>query len=117
MKRILMSAAFAGMVAVGSYAVGQSDQTGQSGQSAQPMQSGADSGYSNSGYNHSGSSKPETMKECMARQKSANSGMTHEAMHTTCRNEMKQRKMQKQGQDLATGPQDSSSQAQSPPKD
>jgi hypothetical protein len=109
MKRILMSAAFAGMVAVGSYAVAQSDQTGQSGASAQ---SGTDSGYSNSGSGN----KPETMKECMARQKSTNSGMTHQAMHTTCRNEMKQQKLQKQGQDLATGPQDSS-QSQSPPHD
>jgi hypothetical protein len=89
---------------VWSYAVAQSDQTGQSGQSAQPTQSGADSGYSNSGS----SAKPETMKQCMARQKSTNSGMTHEAMQTTCKNELKQQKLQKQGQDLATGPQDSS---------
>ena|ERR1700722_16496792 len=94
MKRILMSAAFAGMVAAGSYAVAQ---TGQSPQSN-------DSGYSNSGS----SNKPETMKECMARQKSTNSGMTAEAMHTTCKNEMKQQKLHQQGQDLATGPQDSS---------
>jgi hypothetical protein len=40
----------------------------------------------------------------MARQKTTNSGMTHEAMH----NEMKQQKLHQQGQDLATGPQDSS---------
>jgi len=110
MKRILMSAAFAGMVAAGSYAVAQSTQTSQTGQTEQSAQSGADSGYSNSGS----SNKPETMKECMARQKSTNSGMTHQAMHTTCRNEMKQQKLQKQGQDLATGPQDSS-QTQSQP--
>jgi hypothetical protein len=111
MKRILMNAALVGMLAPGSYAVAQTDQTQQSGQSAQAMQSSADSGYSNSGS----STKPETMKECMARQKSTNSGMTHEAMHTTCKNEMKQQKLHQQGQDLATGPQDSS-QTQSRPQ-
>lgn len=100
MKRILMSAAFTGLVAVGSYALAQSDQP-QSGQSAQAS---SDSGYSNSGS----SSKPETMKQCMARQKSTNSGMTHEAMQTTCKNEMKQQKLQSQGQDLATGTQNGS---------
>jgi hypothetical protein len=94
MKRILMSAAFAGMVAAGSYAGAQTAQSPPA----------ADSGYSNSGS----SNKPETMKECMARQKSTNSGMTAEAMHTTCKNEMKQQKLHQQGQDLATGPQDSS---------
>jgi len=45
------------------------------------------------------------MKRCMARQKSTNSSMTHEAMQTTCKNEMKQQKLQQQGQDLATGTQ------------
>src|ERR1700728_3789509 len=107
MKRILMSAAFTGLVAVGSYAIGQSDQP-QSGQSAQSTQGGTD--YSNSGS----SNKPETMKQCMARQKSTNSSMTHEAMQTTCKNEMKQQKMQQQGQDLATGTQNGS---QAQPKD
>jgi hypothetical protein len=104
MKRILMSAAFSGLVAVGSYAIAQSDTA----QSAQSTPGGAD--YSNSGS----SSKPETMKQCMARQKSTNSGLTQEAMHTTCRNEMKQQKMRQQGQDLATGTQNGS---QAQPKD
>ena len=64
----------------------------------------ADTDYSNSGS----SNKPETMKQCMARQKSTNSGLTHEAMQTTCKNEMKQQKLQQQGQDLATGTQNGS---------
>jgi len=54
------------------------------------------------------------MKQCMARQKATNSGLTQEAMHTTCKNEMKQQKMQQQGQDLAPGTQNSS---QAQPKD
>src|ERR1700728_3972541 len=107
MKRILMSAAFTGLVAVGSYAIGQSDQP-QSGQSAQSTTGGND--YSNSGS----SNKPETMKQCMARQRSTNSGLTQEAMHTTCKNEMKKEKMQQQGRDLAPGTQND---AQPQPKD
>jgi hypothetical protein len=54
------------------------------------------------------------MKQCMARQKATNSGLTHEAMQTTCKNEMKQQKLQQQGQDLGTGTQNGS---QTPPKD
>jgi hypothetical protein len=96
-----MSAAFTGLIAVGSYAVAQSDQP-QSGQSAQSTPEGPD--HSNSGS----SNKPETMKQCMARQKSTNTSMTHEAMQTTCKNEMKPQKMQQQGQDLATGTQNGS---------
>jgi hypothetical protein len=102
-----MSAAFTGLIAVGSYAVAQTDQP-QSTSSTQSNSGGTD--YSNSGS----SNKPETMKQCMARQKSTNSGMTHEAMQTTCKNEMKQQKLQQQGQDLATGTQNGS---QSAPKD
>ncbi len=108
MKRILMGAAFAGLIAVGSYAVAQSDQP-PSGQSAAQSTSGG-TDYSNSGS----SNKPETMKQCMARQKATNSSMTHEAMQTTCKNEMKQQKLQQQGQDLATGTQNGS---QTQPKD
>jgi|SRR5271170_4313208 len=108
MKRMLMSAAFTGLVAIGSYAIAQSDGP-QSGQAAQSTPGGTD--YSNSG---SSSNKPETMKQCLARQKSTNSGLTQEAMHTTCKNEMKQQKMQQQGQDLATGTQNGS---QAQPKD
>jgi hypothetical protein len=107
MKRILMSAAFTGLIAVGSYAVAQSDPP----QSAQPAQSTAGgTDYSNSGS----SNKAETMKQCMARQKATNSGLTHEAMQTTCKNEMRQQKLQQQGQDLATGTQNGS---QTQPKD
>jgi hypothetical protein len=102
MKRILMSAAFTGLMAVGSYAIGQ-DQA----PSGQPAAGGTE--YSNSGS----SNKPETMKQCMARQKSTNSSLTQEAMQTTCKNEMKQQKLQQQGQDLATGTQNDS---QTPPK-
>ena len=101
MKRMLMSVAFAGMVAVGSYAGAQS---AQSSQSAQSTQSSDNSGYSNSGS----SNKAETMKECMARQKATNSGTTHQAMQTTCKNEMKQQKLQQQGQDLGSGTQNPS---------
>jgi hypothetical protein len=100
MKRILISAAFTGLMAVGSYAFAQSDPS----QSAQSTPSSADSGYSNSGS----SNKPETMKQCMARQKSTNSGLTQDAMQTTCKNEMKQQKLHQQGQDLATGTQNGS---------
>ena len=107
MKRILMSAACTGLVAIGSYAVAQSDQP-PAGQSAQSTAGGTD--YSNS----VSSNKPETMKQCMARQKATNSGLTHSAMQTTCRNEMKQQKLQQQGQDLGTGTQNGS---QTPPKD
>jgi hypothetical protein len=101
MKRMLISAAFTGLVAVGSYAFAQTDQA-QSSPPAQSSTGGTD--YSNSGS----SNKPETMKQCMARQKSTNSSLTQEAMHTTCKNEMKQQKMQQQGQDLATGTQSGS---------
>jgi hypothetical protein len=96
MKHMLMSAVCASLVAVGSYAVAQSD-----------TQSASGTDYSNSGS----SNKSETMKQCMARQKSTNSSMTQEAMQTTCKNEMKQQKLQQQGQDLATGTQQDSSQA------
>lgn len=97
MKRMLMSAVFTSLVAVGSYAVAQSD----------TRSAAAGTDYSNSGS----SNKPETLKQCMARQKSTNSSMTQEAMQTTCKNEMKQQKLQQQGQDLATGTQQDSSQA------
>jgi hypothetical protein len=40
--------------------------------------------------------------------------MTHEAMHTTCKNEMKQQKLQQQGQDLGSGTQNENG---SQPKD
>lgn len=101
MKSILIGAALAGMVAVGSYAVAQAPAP----QGSQTMQSDTHS-------NDTGN-KPETMKQCMARQKATNSGLTHNAMETTCKNEMKVNKAHKEGNDLATGPQAGSK----PPQD
>jgi hypothetical protein len=46
--------------------------------------------------------KTQTMKECMERQKAANSSMTHAAMETVCKNEAKGSGT-KDGNDLATG--------------
>jgi hypothetical protein len=48
-------------------------------------------------------SKDQMMKECMAKQKATNSSMTQEAMETVCKNQIEKR--QKDGNDLATGPQ------------
>jgi hypothetical protein len=48
--------------------------------------------------------KSQAMKDCMAKQKATNSGLTHEAMKTTCKNEISGKKT-KDGNDLATGPQ------------
>jgi len=46
----------------------------------------------------------QRMKDCMARQKATNSSMTQAAMETVCKNEAKNHK-EKDGNDLATGPQ------------
>jgi hypothetical protein len=48
--------------------------------------------------------KSQAMKDCMAKQKATNSGLTHEAMKTTCKNEASGKKT-KDGNDLATGTQ------------
>lgn len=48
--------------------------------------------------------KSQAMKDCMAKQKATNSGLTHEQMKTTCKNEVSGKKTQ-DGNDLATGPQ------------
>jgi hypothetical protein len=48
-------------------------------------------------------SKDQQMQECMAKQKATNSGMTQTAMETVCKNQIE--KQQKDGNDLATGPQ------------
>lgn len=88
-----MTAALTGLLAAGTCAVAQS----QTQQGSQAMQS--DSNSDNTG------NKNETMKQCMARQKATNSGLTHMQMQTTCRNEMKVNKSHKEGNDLATGPQ------------
>jgi hypothetical protein len=45
------------------------------------------------------------MKDCMDKQKATNSSMTQEAMETVCKNEAKHHK-DKNGNDLATAPQD-----------
>jgi|HubBroStandDraft_4_1064222.scaffolds.fasta_scaffold2198249_1 hypothetical protein len=47
--------------------------------------------------------KDQQMKDCMAKQKATNSGMTQTAMETVCKNQIE--KQQKDGNDLATGPQ------------
>jgi hypothetical protein len=47
--------------------------------------------------------KEQMMKDCMAKQKATNSSMTQEAMETVCKNQIE--KKQKDGNDLATGPQ------------
>ena len=49
--------------------------------------------------------KKHMWDDCMAKQKAANAGMTQAAMETACKNEMKKNKLQKDGNDLATGPQ------------
>jgi hypothetical protein len=54
---------------------------------------------------HAATDKSAAMKECMARQKANNTGLTHLQMKTTCRNEVKAQKTRSQGNDLATGPQ------------
>jgi hypothetical protein len=48
--------------------------------------------------------REQRMKDCMARQKATNSSMTQAAMETVCKNEVKNHK-DKDGNDLATGPQ------------
>jgi hypothetical protein len=45
----------------------------------------------------------KAMKDCMAKQKAANSNMTQAAMETVCKNETKPHK-DKDGNDLATAP-------------
>ena len=97
MKRILMTAALAGLVAAGTCAVAQDQQGDQTQQSSQTVKSDDSSDNTRN--------KNETMKECMARQKATNSGLTHMQMQTTCKNEAKVNKTRKDGNDLATGPQ------------
>ncbi len=106
MKRLLMSVALTGLFAAGTCAIAQA----QAPQGSQTMQSDNDS-------NNSGN-KAETMKQCMARQRATNSGLTNEAMKTTCRNEMKVNKLHKDGNDLSSGPQaGSKSSPQDQPQD
>ena len=75
---------------------------GLAGMSAQAFAD--DSPKSDSGMMKSDSAMTSSqMKDCMAKQKAANSSMTHAAMETVCKNEMKNPK--KSGNDLATGTQ------------
>jgi hypothetical protein len=48
--------------------------------------------------------REQRMKDCMARQKATNSSMTQAAMETVCKNDAENHK-DKDGNDLATGPQ------------
>jgi hypothetical protein len=93
MKRMLLAAVFAGSLAAGTCAVAQQS-TYQDSQSAPSSQSANNS-----------DSTSNSMKDCMARQKATNSGLTHTQMQTTCKNEMKADKTRKSGNDLATGTQ------------
>jgi hypothetical protein len=48
--------------------------------------------------------KKQMWNDCMAKQKAANASLTQSAMETTCKNEMKKNKLQKDGNDLTTAP-------------
>jgi hypothetical protein len=78
MKRMMTGILFAGMVTLSTIAVADDSTTS-------PTQTKA-------------------MQDCMDRQKATNSSMTQAAMETVCKNEAKQHK-DKDGNDLATGPQ------------
>jgi hypothetical protein len=94
MKRVAMSVAFAAIVSMGSHVLADE----------------ASSSSASSADNNSG--KAETLQQCMARQKATNSSsMSKQAMQTVCKNEMKQNKEHKQGNDLASGPQADKSQS------
>jgi hypothetical protein len=90
MKHILMTATLAALIAAGTCAVAQD----QPSQGSQPTQS-----------DNNPDSHNKSMKQCMARQKATNSGLTNLQMRTTCKNEMKGDKTRKDGNDLATGTQ------------
>ena len=92
MKPVLIAAALAALVSAGPSAMAQT----QSG--SQPTQTDNNS-------DAAGNKSDEAMKQCMARQRATNSGLTDRQMKTTCKNEMKGDKTRKEGNDLATGPQ------------
>jgi hypothetical protein len=80
MKRIMTTVVMAGLLAAGAQALADdSTQAPTKNQSA--------------------------MKACMDKQKATNASMTQAAMETVCKNEAKQHK-DKNGNDLASGPQD-----------
>jgi|HubBroStandDraft_6_1064221.scaffolds.fasta_scaffold1185512_1 hypothetical protein len=91
MKRSVIMAILTGVIAAGT-CVAQD-------QAQQGTQTTSDNSSDNGG------AKNETMKQCMARQKATNSGLTQLQMQTTCKNEMKSNKTHKEGNDLATGTQ------------
>lgn len=92
MKQVLITAALAALVSAGPCAVAQT----QPGSQPTQTDTNADS---------AGNKNDEAMKQCMARQKATNSGLTDMQMKTTCKNELKGDKTRKEGNDLATGPQ------------
>jgi hypothetical protein len=55
------------------------------------------------------SQKKQMWDDCMAKQKAANANLTQAAMETACKNEMKKNKLQKDGNDLTTAPQNPAS--------
>jgi hypothetical protein len=99
MKNIFIAATVAGVFAAFAGAIAQ-DQTQPSTQTTQ--------------QDNNVNAKAMSMKECMARQKAANSGLTNLQMQTTCKNEAKASKTRKSGNDLATGPQAGDQQPKQP---
>jgi hypothetical protein len=90
MRYTLTTAALVGLIVVGT--------CGAQGQAPQNTQTPAsDSSADNA--------KSDAMKQCMARQKASNSGLTQLQMQTTCKNEIQADKNHKSGNDLATGTQ------------
>jgi hypothetical protein len=89
MRHILLTTMLAGLLGAGGFAIAQ-DQSQSASQTAQ---------------SDSSATTDSPMKQCMARQKAANAGLTHLQMQTTCKNEMKSDKTHKDGNDLATGTQ------------
>lgn len=92
MKHIV-TAAFAALLAAGTCAVAQNSNNQNS--QGTPSQNNSANSNQNS----------KDLKDCMARQKATNSGLTQTQMQTTCKNEAKSGKTQKEGNDLATGTQ------------
>jgi len=86
MKRSLIALGLMGLVMAGTQAVAQDT---SSDQQKKPT-------MSHKAMSHK-------MKKCIERQKATNSGMTQEAMETTCRNEAKGNGT-KTGNDLDSGP-------------
>ena len=90
MKLEIMAAVLGASFAIGTCAMAQQS----SDQGSQTSQAGANSDATSS-----------SMKDCMAKQKATNSGLTNMQMQTTCKNELKANKTRKNGNDLATGTQ------------